>query len=296
MDATFGGGGHSNRILETSAPHGRVIALDRDPDALRQGETLTARYPGRLTLCHGSFEALDRILDDLGVEMVDGIMFDLGVSSWQLDCAERGFSFRFDGPLDMRMDATDGERPTAADLVNTLGAEELAEIFFRYGEERHSRRIARAIVEARGGERFRTTRQLAALLEKMMPGRPGGIHPATRVFQALRIAVNGELEALEQGLNMAMERVRPGGRLVVISFHSLEDRIVKRAFLEGAGRVTLPGIPGMPPTGMEKPEARFRLVSRKPVLPDETEMAANPRARSARLRIAERLGAPGESR
>ncbi|MBF0612327.1 MAG: 16S rRNA (cytosine(1402)-N(4))-methyltransferase RsmH [Magnetococcales bacterium] len=287
VDATFGGGGHALAILEASAPDGLVIGLDRDADALHHATPLVQRFPTRLKLIHSPFSQLGTILESLQVPAVHGILFDLGVSSWQLDQSERGFSFMRDGPLDMRMDQQ--QPTTAAQLVNTLPEGELANLIFQLGEERHSRRLARAIVHDRRQNPFTTTRQLASLAERVIPGR-SPIHPATRTFQALRMAVNGELEELQTALEQAYNALLPGGRMAVISFHSLEDRMVKQ-FFQNLARPPLP--PGCDPRTPDPP-SRLRILTRKPVVANEEEVNRNPRARSAKLRIGERL-IPGEA-
>ncbi|HYD99037.1 MAG TPA: 16S rRNA (cytosine(1402)-N(4))-methyltransferase RsmH [Alphaproteobacteria bacterium] len=284
VDGTFGRGGYSRMILERADC--RVWGIDRDPEAIRAGQALAARYPGRLTLVQGRFGAMAELLAGLGVEAVDGVALDVGVSSPQIDDPERGFSFRFDGPLDMRMGAAG---PTAADLVNTLPEGELADLIYEYGEEKLSRRIARAIVAARAAQPFARTGELADAVRRVVPKGRDGIDPATRTFQALRIAVNDELGELDRGLADAEALLKPGGRLAVVSFHSLEDRRVKQ-FLSrrsgGEGNVSrhMPASSGPAPS--------FRLLSRKAVTAGAAELAANPRARSAKLRAAERTAAP----
>ncbi|MBF0136417.1 MAG: 16S rRNA (cytosine(1402)-N(4))-methyltransferase RsmH [Magnetococcales bacterium] len=287
VDATFGGGGHSACLLTATAPAGRVIALDRDPEAIAHGSEAVQSWQGRLTLLHGNFGQLAEHLRGLGIRQVDGIVFDLGVSSRQLDIPERGFSFQTDGPLDMRMNPARGA--SAADLVNRLGQDELADLVFRNGEERYARRVARAIIAARRQTPLTTTRQLAKLLERTVPGKRGDIHPATRTFQALRIAVNDELGELRSGLVSGLACLKPGGRMAVISFHSLEDRLVKETFRQGArpSHVGDPKLP--PPLTSVVPEPTVRLITRKPWLPTAAEVQKNPRARSARMRVAERL-------
>ncbi len=279
LDGTVGGGGHAEAILESSAPDGRLLGLDRDPAALEAAGRRLARFGGRAVLRHGSFAALAQLAE--GFAPADGILLDLGLSSLQLADPARGFAFSQEGPLDMRFDPT-APGPTAADLVNSLSVKELAGLLYRYGEERQARRIAEAIVAARP---LGTTRQLAEVVERAV-GRPERIHPATRTFQALRIAVNGELEALEAALPQALDLLRPGGRLVVISFHSLEDRIVKR-FLQREARDCI--CPPEAPICTCGHKARLRPLTRRPVRPEPAEVEANPRARSARLRAAERL-------
>jgi 16S rRNA (cytosine1402-N4)-methyltransferase len=283
LDATFGGGGYSAAILET-APC-TVWAIDRDPDAIARGASLAARFPGRLHLIHGQFGDMLQLLTDRGVASLDGVVLDLGVSSFQLDQPERGFSFRHDGPLDMRMSRSG---PTAADVVNALPERELADVLFELGEERASRRIARAIVAARGEAPITTTARLASIIRGVLPPDRSGIDPATRSFQALRIRVNDELGEIERALAQAARLLSPGGRLVVVSFHSLEDRIVKRFMGEAAGRAAAPS--RHDPRGLTtRPAPRFRLLTVRPLRPGATETSANPRARSARLRALERM-------
>jgi 16S rRNA (cytosine1402-N4)-methyltransferase len=266
VDGTVGLGGHAEEILRRSAPDGRLLGLDRDPEALERAAERLRAFGPRARLRHADYRALPALLAD---ERVDGVLLDLGVSSLQLDAPGRGFSFRSDAPLDMRMDPTAGE--TAAEVVNRLPERALADLIYRWGEERASRRIARAIVEARRRGRIETTVALAQIVRRAAPrsGRPG-LDPATRTFQALRIHVNRELEGLGTALLAIAETLAAGGRLVVIAFHSLEDREVKRA-LRGLGA-----------------RGPFRLLTRKPVRPSEAELARNPRARSARLRALER--------
>lgn len=285
LDATFGGGGHTRAILEASAPDGRVLALDADPAAVARGAELAARSAGRLIVRHGNFAAMDRLARAEGFAPVDGVLLDLGMSSLQLDDPARGFSFQRPGPLDMRFDPTTG--PSAREIVNTWSEEDLARALFVYGEERHARRIARAIVAARRARPIETTDQLAALVEQAVGGRRGQpIHPATRTFQALRIVVNRELESLEQGLAAALDLLAPGGRLVVIAFHSLEDRIVKQ-FFRTAARDCI--CPPETPVCVCGHRARLRILTPKPLRPSAAEQDRNPRSRSARLRAAERL-------
>ncbi|MBS0559704.1 MAG: 16S rRNA (cytosine(1402)-N(4))-methyltransferase RsmH [Proteobacteria bacterium] len=288
LDGTFGGGGYAAAILGAAAC--TVWAIDRDPEAIARGAALAARFPGRLHLVEGRFGAMLKLLADRGVAALDGVVLDLGVSSFQLDDPARGFSFRGDGPLDMRM-GRDG--PTAADLVNTLPQDELADLLYELGEERASRRIARAIVAARAEAPITTTARLAGIIRSVLPPDRSGIDPATRSFQALRIRVNQELEEIEAALAQAASLLSPGGRLVVVSFHSLEDRIVKRFMAEAAGRVPAPS--RHDPRQFLRPgaeaQARFRLLSARAVRPSEAETGANPRARSARLRALQRLPA-----
>ncbi len=283
IDGTIGGGGHAQVILERSAPDGRVLGLDRDPAALAYARRRLAPFGARVRLRHASYARMREIALEEGFVSVDGILLDLGYSSLQIDDAERGFAFRLEGPLDMRFDPTEGG-PTAAELVNSLSEAALASLIRRYGEERRSRAIARAIVAARP---IRTTTQLAQVIAAAIPRR-GRLHPATRTFQALRIAVNRELEILEAALPVALELLRPGGRLAVITFHSLEDRIVKRTFRRWAKGCECP--PEVPICPCEE-EPRARLVTRKPVVPSVEEVEANPRSRSAKLRVVEKVGA-----
>ena len=272
VDCTVGLGGHARALLEAGAS--RVLGLDRDPDALAAARGTLAAYADRVELVHADYRSLDAVLDARGIAAVDGALADLGVSSMQLDSDARGFSFRREGPLDMRMDRTAG--PTAADLVNTAPEPELADVIWRYGEERFSRRIARRIVEARARQPIATTGELAAIVRRAVPVRGyQRIDPATRTFQALRIWVNRELEGLDDFLRTAVRRLRGGARLVVITFHSLEDRVVKHTLRALAGG----------------PGALVTVLTRRPVVPDEAEIDRNPRARSAKLRSAERLPA-----
>ena len=290
IDATLGGGGHTERILEAASPDGRLLGLDADPAAIARVEArLRPRYGDRLVLRQANFRELASVAPSAGFPAVDGCLFDLGLSSYQLADRERGFGFRTGGPLDMRFDPSRGV--PAAELLASLDAAELTALFRRYGEEPKAPRIARAIVDARRVAPVATAEELAALVERVVPPNPRvrrRTHPATRVFQALRIAVNEELEALQAGLAAALDLLRPGGRLVVLSYHSLEDRIVKRFFqAERRGCVCPPELPvcvcGRNP--------RLRLVTSPSLTPSATEIEANPRARSARLRAAERLAA-----
>ena len=288
IDATVGGGGHTERILEASDPDGRLLGLDADGAAIARVEARLARFGDRLVLRRANFRELGEVAPAAGFGRVDGMLFDLGLSSQQLADAERGFGFRTGGPLDMRFDTSRGV--PAAELLATLDANELAALFRRYGEEPNAGRIARAIVEERQTVPIETAERLAALIERIVPRnprQPRRTHPATRVFQALRIAVNGELEALEIALGAALDLLRPGGRLVVLSYHSLEDRIVKRFIAaERKGCVCPPELPicvcGRNP--------RLRPIGSS-LTPRPEEVAANPRSRSARLRAAERIAA-----
>lgn len=285
LDGTLGGGGHARLVLEASAPDGRLIGLDRDPDALAHAAKVLAPYGSRVSLHHACFADLATILDGLGIDAVDGILFDLGVSSWQLDSAGRGFSFRQDGPLDMRMDATHGE--SAADIVNQRDEAELVRIFREYGEERFSGRIARRIVQQRQESPFTRTTELAELVRDAVPGGkvPARIHPATRVFQALRIEVNGELDQVKSGINTAFQRLKVGGRLAIISFHSLEDRIVKQAFQQLSTGCNCP--PKLPVCVCGRTPAAELLTRRG--IQGGTADSDNPRARSAVLRAIRKL-------
>jgi 16S rRNA (cytosine1402-N4)-methyltransferase len=282
LDATFGGGGYAAAILGQAAC--TLWAIDRDPDAIARGAALAAAYPGRLHLIEGSFGDMLALLHARGVTALDGVVLDLGISSFQIDDPSRGFSFRHDGPLDMRM-SRDGT--SAADLVAELDEAELADTLYQFGEERLSRRIARAIVAARAEAPITTTGQLAAIIRGAMPPSRDGIHPATRSFQALRIRVNDELGEITRALAAAVDLLAPGGRLVVVSFHSLEDRLVKRFFVEATGRMPAPS--RHDPRGLAAPRvADFQLMTVRALRPTVAETAGNPRARSARLRAIQR--------
>jgi 16S rRNA (cytosine1402-N4)-methyltransferase len=286
VDATFGAGGYSRRILETPATS--VIGIDRDRTAIAGGFDLVEQSGGRLVLVEDRFSNLAEICAIQGFDAVDGIVMDVGVSSMQLDQAARGFSFRLDGPLDMRMA---GHGPTAADVIARASEAELADIIYLFGEERHSRRVARAIVVARREAPIVTTRALADMVSRVVRSKPGDIHPATRTFQGLRIFVNEELDELHLALQAAERILKPGGRLAVVSFHSLEDRIVKDFFnargKSGGGSRHLPELKQAAPS--------FRVLTKRPVVPGDEELAANPRARSAKLRAAERTDAPAHA-
>lgn len=283
IDGTVGAGGHATGIMEASAPDGRLLAFDRDADALAFARQRLVQFEDRITFVHASYARMGEFAPGYGFEAVDGILLDLGLSSRQLEDGTRGFSFMREGPLDMRFDTSAGQ--TAADLINNLAAEALADIFWEYGEERHSRRYARAIIDARP---LQTTTELAELIEAQAPGyvRRKRIHPATQVFQALRIAVNRELEALKIGLETALDLLRPGGRVAVISFHSLEDRFVKNFFRDLTRDCICP--PRQPICTCDV-EPSVTLVTRKVVMPTEAEIEENARSRSARLRVAEKL-------
>ena len=285
VDATFGAGGYARALLDRGAT---VIAIDRDPSAIRAGAALAASSGGRLRLAEARFGELDAVARGLGVEAADGVVLDVGVSSMQLDEAARGFSLRFDAPLDMRMEA---RGRSAADILREDDMETIADILFYFGEERAARRIARAIVADRTAKPFTSTLDLAGLIARVAPARRGEMtHPATRAFQALRIAVNDELGELVRGLAAAERLLKPGGRLAVVTFHSLEDRIVKQFFVSrsGRGRAASRRLPGEP----AEAQPTFEAPRRQPVEPSEAEALANPRSRSAKLRFGVRTGAP----
>ena len=281
VDGTLGAGGHARGILEACAPDGRLLGLDVDPQALAIARKTLAPYEHRIHLAQASYTSLSEQLAELGWEAVDGIVLDLGASSMQFDTPERGFSFMQDAPLDMRFGPH--MQQTAADLVNESSERELADLIYRYGEERDSRKIARAIVKARP---LHTTRELVSVIESVSPRRGDRLHPATRTFQALRIAVNEELSSIEAVLPQAVAALRPGGRVAVISFHSLEDRIVQDFFREQSRDRVNP-----PYEQIYEVERKSTLkeVNRKPITPSDEEIKENPRARSAKLRIAEKL-------
>jgi 16S rRNA (cytosine1402-N4)-methyltransferase len=285
LDATFGRGGYSRAILD-AAPC-QVIAIDRDPDAIAAGQDMISEYQGRLTLMEGRFSDLKDILHHLTLPAVDGIVFDFGVSSPQLDQADRGFSFRQDGPLDMRMEKSG---ISAKDFINSAKEKDIADVLWRFGEERASRRIARAIIKARDESPISTTFELAHIIRGILPRpKPGQIDPATRSFQAIRIHINDELAEIDAALPAALACLHPHGRLAVVAFHSLEDRLVKTFMMNEAGKAPrpsrhLPDLPEQPP--------RLTLISRKPITATDKEMDINPRSRSARLRVAERTDAP----
>ncbi|HWP63603.1 MAG TPA: 16S rRNA (cytosine(1402)-N(4))-methyltransferase RsmH [Candidatus Binatia bacterium] len=289
IDATVGGGGHTERILEASSPDGRVLGLDADPAAIERTRARLARFGDRLVLRRANFRDLGRVAPEAGFTAVEGCLFDLGLSSDQLADRSRGFGIRTGGPLDLRFDPSRGA--PAAELLANLGQRELRTLFRRYGEEPFADRIARAIVEVRRTAPIERAEELAALVEAAVPAPVRGrrrIHPATRVFQALRIAVNDELEALREGLVAAVDLLRPGGRLVVLSYHSLEDRIVKRFIAAERRGCTCP--PEAPVCVCGR-RPRLRPLTRRPLRPGSVEVLTNPRARSARLRAAERLAA-----
>jgi 16S rRNA (cytosine1402-N4)-methyltransferase len=291
VDGTFGGGGYSRALL--GAADCRVWGIDRDPDAVAGGEAMARRYDGRLRILHGRYGNMESLLAGDGVDLVDGVALDVGVSSMQIDIAERGFSFRHDGPLDMRMEQTG---PSAADFVNHADEGELADVIHYLGEERRARRIARAIVHARRVAPIKHTLRLAEIVRSASasakPPRPRGetIDPATRTFQAIRIHINDEIGELVRGLAAAESMLRAGGRLAVVTFHSLEDREVKTFLARRAGRA--PRASRHAPEADDGPAPSFRLLSRRPIRPGAEETENNPRARSARLRAAERTDAP----
>lgn len=285
VDATLGMGGHSYEIA-SRLKSGRLISIDRDAKALERAVSRLEPFMDRICLVHGNFRDLAAILDDLKIDKVDGMLFDLGVSSPQLDESERGFSYMADAPLDMRMDQSDG--PTAADIVNLWSGEKLKRILYDFGEERYAPRIAEAIVRNRNSKRIETTLELVDIIKSAMPAAAlrEKQHPAKRSFQAIRIAVNDELEAVSEVLSVAADRLNPGGRLAVISFHSLEDRIVKNAIASRENGCICPRDFPVCTCGFVK---TLQSVTRKPALPDDTELTENPRSRSAKLRVAERV-------
>lgn len=266
VDATVGGGGHAKAILEKTSLQAVLVGIDRDREAIDAARHVLADFGSRVKLVQGSFSAIAQILNQEKLEAIDGILFDLGVSSRQLDVAERGFSFSQDGPLDMRMDRT--QRMDACQVVNRFSEKELADIFFYYGEERKSRKIARSIVLARQKKPITTTGELEKIIWNCNPGRRGGIHPATRVFMALRVYVNQELDELSKALESVIQYMKEGARLVVLSYHSLEDRIVKNFF---------------------RNHDQLKVINRKPMTPSLQEIQSNPRARSARMRVAQKM-------
>ncbi|MBR4126000.1 MAG: 16S rRNA (cytosine(1402)-N(4))-methyltransferase RsmH [Alphaproteobacteria bacterium] len=281
VDGTFGAGGYTRAALQ--AADCKVYAIDRDPDAIANGQALVEEFDGRLKLLHGTFGKMKELLNDEGIDHVDGVMLDIGVSSMQIDQAERGFSFQKDGALDMRMSRNG---LSAADVVNKYGEKELADIIYLYGEERYSRRIAAAVVSRRRERAFSTTLDLAHVIRSVVPHKKDDIDPATRTFQALRIYVNDELEQLRTGLSEAEVLLNHGGRMAVVSFHSLEDRIVKNFIAEKSGKTARPSryLPDVEGTA-----ATLKPLTKKPIIPSSQECLENPRARSARLRSAERL-------
>jgi len=283
IDGTLGAAGHSHALLEAGVQE--ILAFDLDQQAIAIARDTLKDYEGRFHIVHDSYLNMAQAAKNLGWNQVDAILLDLGLSSMQLDTPERGFAFKHDGLLDMRFNRDD-ERPTAAHLVNTAAADELATIFYKYGEEKYSRKIAQAIVKNRP---FETTQELANLISATVPyekkRKKSSIHPATRVFQALRIAVNDELQTVEKALPIAIDMLKSGGRLAVISFHSLEDRIVKQVFKEASTEIIAP--PGM--ASIEEKEAIVKLITRKPIVPSDDEIEQNPRSRSSKLRVIEKL-------
>jgi 16S rRNA (cytosine1402-N4)-methyltransferase len=293
IDGTLGAGGHSEAILEATSPSGRLLGLDRDREAIARAQQRLARFGERVSLRHGSFSELGAIARELGFVGVQGVLLDLGISSDQLDSADRGFSFQVEGPLDMRMDPS--HPLTAGEIVNEWPQDRIADLIYQYADEPRSRRIARAIVAARP---LRTTTQLAEVVAQALGGRKGQrIHPATQVFQALRIAVNNEVGALEAALPQIVDLLAPGGRVAIIAFHSLEDRSVKRFFQREARDCICDMQPGYVRSRVPQPcqcghRATLKIVTPRPVQPGEAEIARNARSRSSKLRIAERLSAP----
>jgi 16S rRNA (cytosine1402-N4)-methyltransferase len=286
IDGTFGAGGYTRAIL--AAAQSKVLGIDRDQTAIALGADLVEQAKGRLTLVENRFSNLDAIAREVGYHTVNGVVLDLGVSSMQLDRAERGFSFRLDGPLDMRMGS---EGPSAAEVIAAVSERDLADVIFALGEERHSRAVARAIIKARSNAPIETSRALAEIVASAVRSRPGDIHPATRTFQALRIFVNDELSELVTALQAAERILKSGGRLVVVSFHSLEDRIVKSFFADRGG---IRGGSRHAPE-VKRPKPTFRVLTKRPVVADEDEVMRNARARSAKLRAAERTDAPARA-
>lgn len=286
IDGTLGRGGHTEAVLRHLNPEGRVIGIDRDMTAIEETGVRLKGFGERAIRIHGNFADMKELCNSIGITETDGVLLDLGVSSPQLDVADRGFSFSKDGPLDMRMDRSKGR--TAADWVNEEDEQILADIMYRFGEERAARRIARAIVEKRGDRRIERTLELAAVVERAKGGRRGSIHPATQTFQALRMAVNAELDSLEQGLEAGLQMLRPGGRMAVITFHSLEDRMVKNCFKRhSVKRESLQQ--GGEKLVFEKPPVK--ILTNRPRTAGEEELKENPRSRSAKLRVAERIAA-----
>jgi 16S rRNA (cytosine1402-N4)-methyltransferase len=286
VDCTLGGGGHSEYLLSQLSEEGRLFAFDQDDVAIEHAKVKLARYERQVTFIKSNFRFLTAKLAEHGINEVDGILFDLGVSSPQLDTPERGFSYHHDAPLDMRMNRD--EPLTAYDIVNTWSYEQLVHIFFHYGEEKFSKQVARKIEAARKQKPIETTGELVELIKEAIPApaRRSGGHPAKRIFQAIRIAVNDELQAFKEAISQAIDLLKPGGRISVITFHSLEDRICKVAFKEASeGPKLPPGLPVIP----EEYRPTLKLITRKPIVPSEEEVAMNNRARSAKLRIAEKL-------
>lgn len=285
LDCTLGGGGHSELILK-KLTRGRLIAIDKDEEALAFAKSRLSEYGDKVTFVHSDFKRADEVLDDLNIDRIDGVLMDLGVSSYQLDAAERGFSYRFDAPLDMRMDKT--QFLTAFNVVNEYNELDIADILFRYGEERYARKIAANIIRYRQQQSIRTTGQLAEIVEKSYPPKERfkGGNPCKRTFQAIRIEVNGELRELDEIIGKLAERLNKGGRICVITFHSLEDRIVKREFQYLEAKCICP--PKQPVCTCNKVQT-VKIITKKPLTASEEELAVNPRAQSAKLRVAERV-------
>lgn len=285
LDCTLGGGGHSELILKKLTT-GRLIAIDKDEEALAFAKSRLSEYGDKVTFVHSDFKRADEVLDDLNIDRIDGVLMDLGVSSYQLDAAERGFSYRFDAPLDMRMDKT--QFLTAFNVVNEYNELDIADILFRYGEERYARKIAANIIRYRQQQSIRTTGQLAEIVEKSYPPKERfkGGNPCKRTFQAIRIEVNGELRELDEIIGKLAERLNKGGRICVITFHSLEDRIVKREFQYLEAKCICP--PKQPVCTCNKVQT-VKIITKKPLTASEEELAVNPRAQSAKLRVAERV-------
>ena len=285
LDCTLGGGGHSDLILKKLTT-GRLIAIDKDEEALAFAKSRLSEYGDKVTFVHSDFKRADEVLDDLNIDRIDGVLMDLGVSSYQLDAAERGFSYRFDAPLDMRMDKT--QFLTAFNVVNEYNELDIADILFRYGEERYARKIAANIIRYRQQQSIRTTGQLAEIVEKSYPPKERfkGGNPCKRTFQAIRIEVNGELRELDEIIGKLAERLNKGGRICVITFHSLEDRIVKREFQYLEAKCICP--PKQPVCTCNKVQT-VKIITKKPLTASEEELAVNPRAQSAKLRVAERV-------
>ena len=286
VDATLGSGGHSLKILKSSSPNGKLIGIDWDEEAIRVAENRLTGFQHRLIIVHDSFKNLNNILSELRVDAVDGILLDLGVSSMQLGDRRRGFSFKLEGPIDMRMDRSSAVK--AFDLVNILPVRELEQILWKYGEERFAKRIVRSIDNHRKKSAITTTRQLADIVREAIPTKyhPKRIDPATKTFQAIRIAVNDELRNLETVISGGIDLIKKGGRFCIISFHSLEDRIVKRSFRLNEERCTCPS--DMPQCSCLK-EHKIKILTKKPIIPSEDEKRRNPKSRTAKLRVAERL-------
>ena len=286
IDGTLGSGGHSLGILERSSPNGRLIGIDCDEDAIRVAKNRLKRFQDRVTIIHDNFKNLRNIAKNLELYEIDGILLDLGLSSIQLDNEDRGFSFRLEGPIDMRMDKR--SIPKAFDLVNSLSIRELEDILWNYGEERFGKKIARSIADYRERKPISTTVELADIVSAAIPSRfrPERIHPATKTFQAIRIAVNDEFRNLETAIQGGIDLLKKGGRFCIISFHSLEDRIVKQSFRTLERRCICP--PDMPKCSCQK-ESKVKVLTKKPILPSENEVRENPRSRSAKLRVAERV-------